>query len=559
MILSWVVLLTFCGSGLAEVGRYGNSISTAPHLRYRVLSDTLLGPYTGTAMEFLTTYGQSYRLFDQFFYGAGVQSGRITQTPPSPAPATERLYAKYTPPDYSGFRTWGVASATVRPEYASLKFDYQPRAANEEIMLYNNKFRYGPNIDDRFMWIGFDRDPWSEATEQAPANVFFVGVNTQLPQTHEYKCVFQPPGTATRMESPVVITRNIPDALNRPTLNSIIKCAVPHELVQALPAESTEIVLNLVRTPVHSPEVAVESHWMLQDVRVPRLAAVHRRQFTHTIQTMVEVLNDVMVTEWLVYNILLGFEHFYIYYNAKGTDFNIEHSILRPFLDANIVTLIYFPFLHTVHYNNVQHAALNAFLHNFGRYTTWVGFWDVDEFFLPGPTYVPYQHSPPLPYAAPIIPVITTRLGSSNEPAIMFDTLDMDCAANSTNFYAGGDNIALLPGASTNAEAAREAVTTHCLRTGYYFKELQVGHGKMLVAPGRIEYLASPHRYNHYYTQWTNSNDGLMRHFNRFRNTMGAIKAGVFTEAGISTDTALQTFTLTSLKELLGVTFEAVQ
>lgn len=427
-------------------------------------------------------------------------------------------------------------------------------------MLYNNKFRFGPNIDDRFMWIGFDRDPWTESTSAAPSNLFFVGVNTQLPATHEYKCVFRLP---VAVESPVFVKRGIPDALARPSLNSIVQCPVPHALSQALSAEATEVVLDLVRTPVHSAGVAAAPEGMLSEIHVPRLPALHRRPHKHTIQTMVEVLNDVMVNEWIVYNIMLGIEHFYIYYNAKGTDFNLETTILRPFLDANIVTLIYFPFLHTVHYNNVQHAAMNAFLHGFGRYAQWVGFWDVDEFFLPGAAYVPYLHKPPQPYTQPIVPIITAKLGGWNEPAIMFDTLDMDCAANSTNFYAGGDNLALAPAGSSGAAAhqaqmqvqRREAVTTHCLRTGYLFQELKVGHGKMLVCPSRVEYVTSPHRFNHYDTRWTTASDGLMRHFNRFRNTIGAIKAGMFREAAISTDSALRTFTLASLKELLGITF----
>lgn len=348
--------------------------------------------------------------------------------------------------------------------------------------------------------------------------------------------------------------------LGHATLNSIIRCPVPWSLVTSIgdrDPDTVQVTLDLVRTPRNGKE----SEFLLKEITIPRMHSLHRRRYKHVAQTMVEVLDDVMVVEWLVYNIMLGMEHFYVYYNAKATDLHVEKSLLKPFLDANIITLIYYPYLHTVHFNAVQHAALNAFLRTYGRYTEWVGFWDIDEFFLPAKTYLPYMQSPPRAYDKPILPALTKRLAGGTEPGIMFDTLDMDCAEGSNNFYQGGDNLQMPPSSTpvgvknvTSLTISREAVSTHCLRTGFYFHELSHGHGKMLLRTSQINYVMSPHRLNHYYIVWTDGNSGgLIRHFNRFRNTAGRIGAGMFSKAQIGSDTSLQDFTFISLRSMLGI------
>ena len=514
--------------------------------------------YNASAISFLVEYGLSYHLFDQFYRNNKNSSGRIVQMIIQDGPIIrqkEKITDRYQVLDYSKFKTWDDTTAKVRSEYAALTFDYVPRPSNEEIALYNNRYRYGPQIDDRFMWIGFDRDPWTESSPKELARVYFVGVHTELSASFTYSCKFTSPSIA---HSDVIIERGIHDVLDQPTANSVISCEVPWSVVLALTSNMTTITLDLIRSPLDAPlgiKKTVQQR-LLWDITITRQHPLDRRNYQHSVQTMVEVLDDLMVAEWVVYNILLGFEHFYIYYNTKSTNLAVEHSLLRPFLDANLITLIYFPYLHT-HYMHVQHAALNAFLRGFGRRTQWVAYWDVDEFFLPGSAHVPYLQQPPQPYVEPVVPMITRKLGSWNEPAIMFDTLEMDCLVNSTNFYAGGDNLNLVPGAVAGPVTAREAVTTHCLRTGFLFREMQVGHGKMLVCPSRVSYIASPHRFNHYYTRWTSENDGLIRHFNRFRNTHGLIQAGQFSADDISSDSSLRNFTIASLRELLGVSFRA--
>lgn len=522
--------------------------------------------YNSSALDFLLEYGEHYRLFDQFF---STNSSQIKQNITLAAVhgiTTKKvnIAKQYKTLDYGTFKSWELVTAKVKTEYKSLEFEYKPKAINQEIMEYNNRFRWGPQIDDRFMTITFDRDPWTESTSTALAYVYFVGVNTDLVDGVDYICSFNAPLSVT---SPVEITRHIPDVLSRPTQNSIIRCAVPWALVKSIgnrDPDTVVVTLDLVKVPRDNKE----ANFLLEDIHIPRMHALHRRQYKHVAHTMVEVLDDVMVVEWLVYNIMLGMEHFYVYYNAKATDLLIETSLLKPFLDANIITLVYFPYLHTVHFMAVQHAALNAFLRSYGRYTEWVGFWDVDEFFMPAKTFLPYKQHVPQVYNKPVLPILTRRLAGGTEPGIMFDTLDMDCAEGSENFYQGGDNLKMpaetkslvgSPAAQsgnnvTSLTISREAVSTHCLRTGFYFHELSHGHGKMLLRTSQISYVMSPHRLNHYYIVWTDGNSGgLIRHFNRFRNTAGYISTGAFSKAQIGSDDTLETFTFTSLRDILGI------
>jgi len=67
------------------------------------------------------------------------------------------------------------------------------------------------------------------------------------------------------------------------------------------------------------------------------------------------------------YNILLGVEHFYVYYNAHSVlhDPKLEQSQLKSFLAANPITLVYFPFLHTVRFNN-QTSYEYAYAYRYG-------------------------------------------------------------------------------------------------------------------------------------------------------------------------------------------------
>jgi len=89
--------------------------------------------------------------------------------------------------------------------------------------------------------------------------------------------------------------------------------------------------------------------------------------------------------EWIEWHRMLGFEHFYLY-NHNSTD-GVE-SLLSNYIQADIVTLIHFKHAavrpHFQHYNQVQRASMNHALFAVGGYETeYLGYFDVDEFFVP--------------------------------------------------------------------------------------------------------------------------------------------------------------------------------
>ena len=110
--------------------------------------------------------------------------------------------------------------------------------------------------------------------------------------------------------------------------------------------------------------------------------------------TMIDSLSkyNTRLKEWLTYNILLGVEHFYIFDNRISSsisiddvDHDLRSSILKPFIDANIVTLIYYPFIPTkeIHWNSIQRSTFQKMLQQFGHKNKWIGFFDIDEYFVP--------------------------------------------------------------------------------------------------------------------------------------------------------------------------------
>ncbi len=521
--------------------------------------------YSKSAITFLREYGQHYRLFDMFFSPNSSiiqrelsnEESTSTESPNNNNNNEVRIHQEdiernYHIKDYSRVKQWSVATARPHDEYVNVTFKYNPPVTSDELLQYNNIFRYGPDIDDRFLSIGFSIDPWSEVTTSTPAYVHFVGINNNLPLDTKYTCSFRSP---IQIDSTIEVTAGLNDVLSRPTKENIIKCKIPQKLIDALTNDTREIELDLIKTKFDTPSV------MLHDIKIPRLHSTDRKHYTHVLQTMVEIIDDIMVKEWVIYNILLGIEHFYIFYNTKRSDFDINTSILRPFLDANIITIIYFPFLHTHHYEDIQHGAMNVYLHQYGSMSEWVGYWDIDEFFLPGRRFLPDKIVKDANTS--LVALVTKTLAPGKEPGIMYDTMDMACNPDDHNFYYGGNNLFDYVNAKgaprpetemITQKPVRNAVSTHCLRTGYLFHEMKQSHGKMFIRNSRVPHMHSPHRLNDFWVVWTNPpQDGTFRHFNNFRNTNGMIKQNQFSEKDIGSDTSLQELTLSLLKNRVGI------
>lgn len=104
-----------------------------------------------------------------------------------------------------------------------------------------------------------------------------------------------------------------------------------------------------------------------------------------------------------------GIEHFYFFDNGKvpHSYSHIENSEIKPFLDANLITLINYQYSYPkgefwaqnqrgelflyVFFNDkffeiyafYSTASFQVFLQKYGMYSQWVGLYDIDEYFVP--------------------------------------------------------------------------------------------------------------------------------------------------------------------------------
>lgn len=84
------------------------------------------------------------------------------------------------------------------------------------------------------------------------------------------------------------------------------------------------------------------------------------------------------LAEWLDFHHRLGVERFILYDNGSTDDL---HAVCKPYVDAGLVTLI--PWANFSVWFNQQRGAYAHALMNFGAQTTWMGFFDIDEFMFP--------------------------------------------------------------------------------------------------------------------------------------------------------------------------------
>lgn len=91
--------------------------------------------------------------------------------------------------------------------------------------------------------------------------------------------------------------------------------------------------------------------------------------------------------QWIEHHRALGVEHFYLYdYSAYGRQWNTD-PVLHYLVAADIVTLV--PWWTVLDAglrdprNTLQDLALNHCLNKYGSVHTWLGFFDVDEFWIP--------------------------------------------------------------------------------------------------------------------------------------------------------------------------------
>lgn len=82
--------------------------------------------------------------------------------------------------------------------------------------------------------------------------------------------------------------------------------------------------------------------------------------------------------EWLDFHRRIGVDHFVLYDNGSTDD---TAEVCRPYVRAGLVTLV--PWANFSYWFNQQRGAYAHALANFGASTTWMGFFDLDEFMFP--------------------------------------------------------------------------------------------------------------------------------------------------------------------------------
>ena len=173
---------------------------------------------------------------------------------------------------------------------------------------------------------------------------------------------------------------------------------------------------------------------------------------------MTNRVTDPLLVEWLVYYLLAGVEHFYLFDNSPTSKHHNNEGgnldplrLLRPFLDAELVTLISLPYMAEKHWDAIQSASAQISLQQFGKqcfyfdpvatpsisiplyvghYSEWMGLFDQDEFLLPmSPLEKRQGDFTDSTFLAEVLQPLKVVANSNGVlvDTILFDTLEMSC------------------------------------------------------------------------------------------------------------------------------------
>jgi len=220
---------------------------------------------------------------------------------------------------------------------------------------YNNRFRYGDGQNQRFLNFIFNKDPWN-SPDAVLLLIRFIDTVAYFAEDNDrvFYCDFKIPNTSYESGYSVSSVK-----ANRNTESSFYpaeSCSIPQEVHLSLTGDIKSIVFDIsVENITEFNSEGLPRHVLLPNIRVYRLHPLDRRHFNVSVSTMIDNIDNPLLVEWLVYHLALGVEHFYIfdnrkvfpsiYYDSSGnSDPQLQNSIIRPFLDANLITLIYYPY-----------------------------------------------------------------------------------------------------------------------------------------------------------------------------------------------------------------------
>lgn len=135
-------------------------------------------------------------------------------------------------------------------------------------------------------------------------------------------------------------------------------------------------LLKKIREHLHELSLAISAGRRWTYVVLPELAPARPTRYL-SVATVIK--NEAAhLKEWLDFHRQLGVEHFFLYDNGSTDD---TPAVCQPYVDAGWVTLI--PWANFSVWFNTQRGAYAHALANFGPGSTWIGFFDIDEFMFP--------------------------------------------------------------------------------------------------------------------------------------------------------------------------------
>jgi hypothetical protein len=371
------------------------------------------------------------------------------------------------------------SNTTVKAIEMYSTFDkYSNSGINSRASLaIQNMFRFGGAEDERLVDVFFDNDPWDSTFKRS--HIHFIGdraaVNLKRIVPFDAVCRFRYPIKAI---SAMKFT------------NELAVCRVPRAVSSVGIASKQYVELDLIHEKTGVP--------ILESIRLHRPAPRH--YFNYAIATMIVSIRQPTMKEWIAYNIMIGIEHFYLFYNGDE-DISLDETYLKYYIENNIVTLTRFPFSSCGqhHWNNIQLASFQTALQKYGPFTKWMGFIDIDEFLVPTVSETIYGDL----ILGKFVPDLLANLSSS-------DAFDCQKQCFSIDAIEAG-------GRRTDDNLVATSALMTLLERGRYFDGSRAGHGKAFYSTERTRSVPGIHHCGDFTAFFQPEFGAMFLHFDDFR------------------------------------------
>jgi len=241
--------------------------------------------YNNSGYHFLRHYGKTYNLFSTF-----LEENRTKLSYPKES-FSVAIARSYNIRNYNNYNTWEYVTVADRNIYSDdfnlsksyytmeSSFEYVPEVDRMKAHYYNNRLRFGSGIDDRFISIVFNKDPWVDIN----ATIVFIGEEDSS-------------GLGGKSDSAFCSFSYPVKASSRYERSIVNFCSIPYEIYSNLTIKHQEIVFNLES----------KDGILLKNVRVKRLHPLDRRFFNVSCSLFAHSLEDHLVYEYIMYYLMMG-------------------------------------------------------------------------------------------------------------------------------------------------------------------------------------------------------------------------------------------------------------